>query len=193
MDLVWKNRVTDLLSVRTILVSLLPSKCAQVLGMPFKLPRFLLKIATSSVVLARKFLIQTWQVRKSSSSIGFFDLGYLQSWGRSLRFWSLHLSLGLVVSPEWVVSMRFGTHHLLPCLLNRRFLSILMWFWLELLLSRVCRMGWAFQPFWGYNFWYFTQPRYRCKAFFDLRNLSIKETLNFPSLRWDSFWWNCSS
>ena len=48
--------------------------------------------------------------------------------------------------------MRVGTHHWVPCLLNRRFLSILMSYWLGLLLSRVCRMGWAFQLFWICNF-----------------------------------------
>ena len=135
-----------------LLVSLLPTRCVQIRRRPCKLPKFLLSRSTSSVVLARKFLIQTQQVRKSSSLIGFFDLGDLQSWGRSLRFWSLHLSLGLVVSPEWVVPMRVGTHRWVPCLLNRRFLSILMWHWLGLLISRVCRMGWVFHSFWECNF-----------------------------------------
>ena len=78
------------------------------------------------------------------------NIFYLE--GIAQRFWSLHLTLGPIVFQKWVVSMRIGRHHSAHCLRNHKFLSILMWCWLILLPSRVCRIDSAFQPSWENNF-----------------------------------------
>ena len=125
---------------------MLSTECVKTPKMPSRLPKILLSKSTSWVVRGKKFLIQTRQAQKFSSLIGSFDLDYLQSWGRNQRFWSLHPSLGPAVPHEWVASVRVGMHHSALCLLNQKFLSILTWCWLGLLFSRICRMGWLFQP-----------------------------------------------
>ena len=137
---------------KQLLVSSLPTRCMQIRGRPCKLPKNLLSKLTFWVVPARKFLIQTQQVHRSSALIGFFDLGCLQSSDHSPRFWSLHPSLGQAVSQEWAVLMLVRRHHSVLCWLNQRFLLILMWCWLVLLFSRVFRMDWAFRPFWECSF-----------------------------------------
>ena len=174
-----------------LLVLLLPTRCVQTKGMPCRLPGIFSSKLTSLVVPARKFLTQTQQARKSSSLIGFSGLDCLQSWGRNLRFWRLHLSLGLVVSPEGVVSMRVGTHHWVPCLLNRRFLPILLWCWLGLLLSKDCRMGWTFQAFWEFNFCNILRNPESLFTFGESQ--FTQKVLNSVRLWWYSIRWNGSA
>ena len=79
MAFVWKNRVIDLLSFRTIVNFLLPKKRVQSQGKPCRLPRILSSKSTSLVVQRRKVSTQMQQVHKSSSSVGFSDLDCLQS------------------------------------------------------------------------------------------------------------------
>ena len=150
---VWKNRVTDLLSVRTTVGFVASHKmCANSRNAIYRLAKCLWSKSTFSFVRGRKFLIQTRQVRTSFFSIGSFGPGYLQPWGHIQRFWSLHLSLRLTVPHDWVVPMPVRKHHSVLCLLNQRFPSILIWCWLGLLFLRVYWMGWAFQPSWECNF-----------------------------------------
>ena len=74
----WKNRVTDLLSVRTIVGFVASHKMCETQGMPCRLPRIRSTKSTSLVVWGRKFLIQTQQARKFSFLMGFPDLDCLQ-------------------------------------------------------------------------------------------------------------------
>ena len=138
--------------LRQTSVLMFPTDCVQTQEMPCRLPKILSSKLTSWAVRGKRLLIQTRQVRTFFFLIGSFGPGYLQSWGQSLRFWSLHQSSRLAVSQEWVVSMLVRKHHSVLCLLNRRFLSILMWCWLGLLLSKVCRLGLASQTLWEYKF-----------------------------------------
>ena len=133
-------------SCERLLHLLLPTKSVRTREMPCRLPRILSSKSTSLVVRGRNFLIQTRQVLKSSSLIGFSHLDCLQSWGQNLRFWSLRLSLRQADFQEEVVSELVCKHHPVLCLLSQRFLSFLRWCWFGLLLPRVYRMGWAFQP-----------------------------------------------
>ena len=152
MALVWKKRVTDLLSLRQSSALMLPTGCAQTQGMPYRLPEILLRKLTSWGVRGKRFLIQTQQARKLSSLIGSFDPDCLQSLGHNQCFWTLHPALRPAVSQESVASVRAGTHHSALYLLNQRLLSTLMWYWFGLLISKPCRMCWDFQPFWENNF-----------------------------------------
>ena len=129
-----------------------PTGCVQTRGMPCRLPKVLSSKLTFLVVLGRIFLIQMRLVHTFFSLNGFFHLDCLQSWECSLRFWNLHPSSRLTVFQERVVSVRVHKDHSAPCLLNQKLHSNLRSCWLGLLLLRVCRMDWVFQPYWGYNF-----------------------------------------
>ena len=131
-------------------VLMLPTECVQTQEVPCRLPKILLCKLTSWVARWKRFLIPTRQVRKFSFLIGFFFPDYLQSEGHSQRFWSLHPSLRPAVFREWVVSMLVRRHHSVFCFLYQRFLSILRWCWLGLLLLKVCKIDCAFQPTWEF-------------------------------------------
>ena len=137
---------------RQLLVLMIHTKCVQTRELRYILPRNLSNTMTFSVVQGKRILIQTRQARGSSSLIGFSVVDCLRWLGRRLGFWNLHPSLGWPASQERVVSMLVRKHHSAFCLLQQRYLSILTWCWLRLLLLRVCRMDWAFQPSWECNF-----------------------------------------
>ena len=89
--------------------------------------------------------------------------------------------------------MRVGTNHSALCLLNHRIPSVRMRYWLGLLLSRDCRMGWAFQLSWEISFcnslW---TPD--SKTFFRFgESQFVYEVLNFLSLWWYPLRWNDSA
>ena len=87
--------------------------------------------------------------------------------------------------------MRVGTHQSAHFLLNQKFLSILMCYWLGLLLPKICTMVWAFQPLWENIFCNNLQsPDSAAKILGFGESQFASEVLNFVRLWWYSLGWN---
>ena len=159
-----------------------------------RLLKILSIISTFWVVRVRWILIRTPQVHRFSSLIGSFGLDYLQSWGRSQSFWSLHLSLRRTIFQEWVASVLVHKHNWGLFLLDQRILSILTWCWLLLLLLRACRMDWDFWLFWECSFCNISRiPFGAVKPFGFGKSQSDRLNSTFVRLLWYSFEWDGSA
>ena len=120
---------------------LLPTKCVRTREMPCKLPKTLLTIWTSWAAQGRTFPIRTPQARTFCALIEFSGQRYLRSLELNQHFWSLPLSSGLAVSVVLVVPMPVHKHHRVLYLLNQRRPSVLLFYWLVVLLWAIWKMA----------------------------------------------------